>query len=194
MKAKFVSALFIVVLLSGVWVIAPTYAQQLPADYYCIGDNLAIDATGGRSAQVNVPSGSTLYISDTFTTIPGPGTFVVYTPVGSDIGNKITCRATGSGEETIPVPGCDVLMTIPKTAVVGLAIDNARLYWDPGYALEPPLVLELGKTAWVLGVDETLNYYRIIWVCNRLWVPIGTMGPNPDAVWMSHPLPTEIVD
>jgi hypothetical protein len=40
----------------------------------------------------------------------------------------------------------------------------------------------MGKTAWVLGVDESGVYYMILWGCQTLWVPVGVMGPDNDAV------------
>jgi hypothetical protein len=91
------------------------------------------------------------------------------------------------------VAGCDVLMGLPSTSVVGAFVSDALLYAEPGVSTYPELTLSAGKTAWVLGMDKTKQYYKILWVCDYLWVKVGTMGPNYDAVWQGRPLPTNIV-
>ena len=90
------------------------------------------------------------------------------------------------------IPGC--MLPIPSTAVGGSFVQNAETYWKPGEGINPPVVIEAGNTAHVLGVDATGAYYKIIWGCQYLWVPVGTMGPNFDDVWNGAPLPTEVVE
>jgi len=100
-------------------------------------------------------------------------------------------------EITVPAicgQGCDVLMPIPATAVVGAFMADALTYYEPGNLVQPETTILAGNTAWVLGVDETGAYYKILWVCQYLWVPVGTMGPNYDAVWNGTPLPTDVVE
>jgi hypothetical protein len=92
-----------------------------------------------------------------------------------------------------PTPGCDTLMPIPATAVVGSFVSEALLYAEPGVATYPELRLSAGKTAWVIGLDVTQQYYKIVWVCNLLWVKAETMGPNYDTVWNGKALPTDVV-
>ena len=91
------------------------------------------------------------------------------------------------------VPGCDAVMNIPDTAVVGTFVETVVADWAPGEVTAPSVTLEAGKTAWVLGVDESGAYYKIFWGCQTLWVPVGTIGPNHDDVWHGTPLPTEVV-
>ncbi len=95
---------------------------------------------------------------------------------------------------SVPPAGCDVLMNIPSTAVVGAFVANAPLYWEPDQLVQPYTEIAAGNTAWVLGVDESGEFYKIIWVCNLVWVPVGTMGPNYDAVWNGTPLPVGVVE
>ncbi len=90
--------------------------------------------------------------------------------------------------------GCPLMVNLPASAVVGAVVSDTRLFFEPGSAIEPELVLEAGKTAYVLGVDQTGAYYKIVWGCDYLWVPVGAMGPNPDSVWNSKPLPTGVVN
>jgi hypothetical protein len=89
-------------------------------------------------------------------------------------------------------PGCS--LPIPATAVVGAFLGNTPTYYAPGQLIVPPVVIEAGKTAWTLGVDETGAYRKIIWACQYLWVPEGSMGPNFDDVWNGKPLPMDMVE
>ena len=50
-----------------------------------------------------------------------------------------------------------------------------------------------GNTAIVIGLDASGAYWKIIWECGTLWVPVETMGPNYDAVWNGAPLPAGTV-
>ncbi len=93
-----------------------------------------------------------------------------------------------------PPAGCDVLMKIPSAAVVGAFVTNAPLYFEPGGLVQPYTEIAAGSTAWVLGQDASGAYYKIIWVCDYLWVPVSTLGPNYDALWNGTPLPAEVVE
>ncbi|MBN1963478.1 MAG: hypothetical protein JW910_02455 [Anaerolineae bacterium] len=90
--------------------------------------------------------------------------------------------------------GCDSFVNLPATAVGGAFVADAPTYWTPGELTDPLVTLEAGKTAWVLGLDATGSYYKILWQCVFLWVPAHTMGPNYDAVWNGTPLPTGVVE
>lgn len=95
----------------------------------------------------------------------------------------------------VAAPGCDTKIPIPDQSVVGSFLSDADAYWAPGKPTENPLVtIGEGNTAWVLGQDDTGQYYKIVWVCQYLWVQKSTMGPNFDAVWNGTPLPTTVVD
>ncbi len=85
-------------------------------------------------------------------------------------------------------------LPIPPQAVVGRVTQDTLVYWAPRESALVPIVLPAGKTAWVLGVDASGHYYKIIWADRYLWVPAETMGPNTDALWQGAPLPTEVVE
>ncbi len=91
------------------------------------------------------------------------------------------------------VAGCDVVIPLTADAVVGAFVADADAYWAPGKLTSPLVTITEGNTAWVLGVDATGQYYKIVWVCQYLWVQVGTMGPNFDKVWNGTPLPTTVV-
>ncbi|MCZ7541624.1 MAG: hypothetical protein M5U29_17265 [Anaerolineae bacterium] len=80
------------------------------------------------------------------------------------------------------LPGCDVLMSIPATAVGGTFVADAPVYWKPGELTNPLVTIKAGNSARVLGLDASGEYYKIIWVCNFLWVPRATLGPNYEGV------------
>jgi len=105
-----------------------------------------------------------------------------------------TYSVTFSGPTGVALPGCDVLMPIPATAVGGTFVADAPLYWAPGKLTSPLVTIAAGNSARVLGLDATGQYYKIIWVCDFLWVPKATLGPNYDAVWNGAPLPTGVVE
>ncbi|MBI5959157.1 MAG: hypothetical protein HY866_10505 [Chloroflexi bacterium] len=92
------------------------------------------------------------------------------------------------------VPGCDTKMALTSTSVVGAVVSDAVLYAQPGTSISPVITLPPGKTAWVLGLDPTGEYYKLVWACDYLWVQRGTMGPNYDGVWQGRPLPTDTVN
>jgi len=110
-----------------------------------------------------------------------------------DIQASCTPAPAPGPDPVAPVPGCDVRMGLPTTSVVGSFLSDALLYAEPGVSTSPALTLSAGKTAWVLGEDASGGYYKILWVCDYLWVKKGTLGPNPDAVWQGRPLPTNVV-
>ncbi len=91
-------------------------------------------------------------------------------------------------------PGCDLAIPIPSTAVVGAFVADAPTYYEPGKLTNPVVTIAAENTAWVLGVDASGMYYKIVWVCQYLWVPVSSMGPNYDAVWNGTPLPTGVVE
>jgi hypothetical protein len=93
-----------------------------------------------------------------------------------------------------PIPGCDTQIIMTENAVVGLFVQDAMTSWGPGADKSTTVTITAGNTAWVLGKDATGAYYKIVWGCQYLWVPVSTMGPNPDAVWNSAPLPTTVVE
>lgn len=101
---------------------------------------------------------------------------------------QFTCNADDLYD--ISTPGCDQYLNIPSNAVVGEFVTDAPVYWKPGESAKPPVTIEAGNTAWVLGTDASGAYYKIIWVCDQVYVPVNSMGPNNDAVWNGTPLPT----
>jgi hypothetical protein len=93
------------------------------------------------------------------------------------------------------IPGCDLLIPLPSTAVVGEFVSDAAAYWKPGQLItNPSITIQAGKTYYVIGQDESQQYYKVLLGCSFVWVLKPTVGPNNDAVWMGKPLPTDIVN
>jgi hypothetical protein len=128
---------------------------------------------------------------------PYPGTLVYTIPADVSGISEVWVGAVGGGATFAvsctyaapPGPGCDVQMPISDTSVVGTFVKTTPTYWTPGQPTSPLVTIPAGKTAWVLGTDPSGRYYEIVWVCNLLWVPVDTMGPNYDDVWKGRPLP-----
>jgi len=106
--------------------------------------------------------------------------------------------APGAGDEddepapVVVAPGCRPVY-LPEGAVVGTFLTDTVAHWAPGKVTEPNIVFNAGKTAWVLGVDESGEFYKLAYLCDYLWVPVEAMGPNYDEVWNGTPLPTTVV-
>ncbi|GAB4422474.1 MAG: hypothetical protein Kow00106_19610 [Anaerolineae bacterium] len=105
---------------------------------------------------------------------------------------EFTCD--GGGFQLFGVPGCDQFLPISASSVVGSFVADTPLYWAPGALTNPLITIPAGKTAWVLGTDASGQYYKIIWACSQVYVPVGSMGPNFDAVWNGRALPTSNAD
>jgi hypothetical protein len=131
------------------------------------------------------------------TSIPGTSTY--HFADGADL-NFVMWTADGLADWDVScVKGGvgalgDCAAALTDTSVVGAFVQDALVYADPGVPSSPAITLPAGKTTWVLGIDASGQYYKIRWACQYLWVQVGTMGPNFDAVWNGHPLPTEVVD
>ena len=125
-----------------------------------------------------------------------PITFQAISAAGNELPEEIGFEATGScdGLPTFgAIAGCEAALPLTTDSVVGAFVTDADLYWSPGKLTDPIATITAGNTAWVLGVDSTGSYYKIVWVCQLLWVPVSTMGPNFDKVWNGSPLPTAVV-
>jgi hypothetical protein len=125
-----------------------------------------------------------------------PITVRFVSPAGGKVGEQIVWEVTGecAGLPSIVVAGCDVQIPLTSTSVVGAFVADAPTSWTPGQLTDPLVTIPAGKTAWVLGQDASGQYYKIVWVCDLLWVKKSTMGPNYDAVWNGRPLPTGVVN
>jgi hypothetical protein len=149
------------------------YNQSVPA---AAGDTLIFEAT-------------LKYVG---TVVPGVGIYV-YRDGGLtfavDPYTAIDTSCAGPG-------GCSP--TIPSGSVVGQITSPTVAYWAPGleYPVQPDLVLGTTpdtKTWWVIGMDSTASWYKILVSCQYVWVPASSMGPNYDDVWQGEPLPTRVV-
>ena len=110
-----------------------------------------------------------------------------------DVSGTYPISAVGCPDHA-PLPGCDALLPIPETAVGGTFVADAPIYWTPGELTSPLVTIKAGNSARVLGLDASGEYYQIIWVCDFVWVPRATLGPNYDAVWNGAPLPTDVIE
>lgn len=87
----------------------------------------------------------------------------------------------------------DAETCVTPEPVGGAFVAWADFYYEPGQLIDPSIGVPAGKTAWVLGMDESGEYYQILWANTTVWVLAETMGPNYDEVWNGAPLPTDVV-
>jgi hypothetical protein len=195
----------------AVYFLGPVFASE---GYFTAGDVITISATYPPVTALLASPLRQSHFSFTLefdgavvASSPIPGTLVYPVPASRLTPDQLSWQSQELHAQEVPLvwdvscgwhdvgagPGCDALIHIPNTAVVGAFLGDAPIYWAPGKLTNPLLTIPAGSTAWVLGVDESGQYYQIIWVCDLVWVPVGTMGPNSDAVWLSRPLPTSVV-
>ncbi|MBN1680840.1 MAG: hypothetical protein JW966_11155 [Anaerolineae bacterium] len=91
--------------------------------------------------------------------------------------------------------GCDALGGEPGAVVGQVGVETIALWGPKADAVthNPVITLKPGQTLWVYGVDSTGMFQKVSLGCTYLWVPVGTMGPNPDAVWNNAGMPGRIV-
>ncbi|MBL8133791.1 MAG: hypothetical protein JNL42_18155 [Anaerolineae bacterium] len=92
----------------------------------------------------------------------------------------------GSGAAT--ATGCS--LTLPSGSVVGEAPLGAQIYYAPGQVTS--MTLNPG-TYWVIGMDASGAYYKIVLACQYVWVPVASMQPSYQAPQNGAPLPTRVV-
>ena len=102
--------------------------------------------------------------------------------------------APSAGTVPANVPGCDMLTALPDDAAVGVFLAETGILWGPGADMATGLTMPAGKTAWVLGMDESGQFYKFVFSCSYLWAPVRAMGINHDDVWNGAPLPVTVVE
>ncbi len=98
-----------------------------------------------------------------------------------------TCSSAASGN------GRD-MVEIPAGAVVGTFTD-----WTPLYYMSHPdapsnFQMQPGQSLWVVGIDESGAFYKVLLSGDWYWVPAANIGPTYDDVWHGTPLPTTVVE
>ena len=138
-----------------------------------------------------------LCVDSECTSTPLPGLLSYTFSENVTVGNLIWSLNAGFADWAVSclAPGCDTYVSLTPNAVVGRFTADAPTYWAPGKLVVPLTTISAGKTAWVLGMDASGGYYKIVWACDTLWVPANTVGPNvDDPVWQGAPLPTDVVE
>ncbi|MFN8528465.1 MAG: hypothetical protein U0670_07630 [Anaerolineae bacterium] len=82
-------------------------------------------------------------------------------------------------------------LAIPAGSVVGALPNATQAYYAPGQAANG-VIINAG-TYWVIGQDESHQFYKILLGCQFLWVPVNSMEPSHQAPWTGQALPTTVV-
>ncbi len=185
--------------------------QHVPLDHdlCCAAGRVPFVFATGLPAAITVTGslGGTQVFSDTVASVALGGKWYEGTAVINTRVDQVVVQVLGeidlsidnlstseTAAEAEALPGCDVLLPIPATAVGGTFVADAPVYWAPGKLTNPLVTIAAGNSARVIGLDSTGEYYQIIWVCDYVWVPKATLGPNYDAVWNGAPLPTAVME
>lgn len=137
------------------------------------------------------PGGVFAFVAST-TTFNGGGAWI---PAATNFGIEIDADVEGAepaDADAEPVPGCDVRITIPATAVGATMTADTPVYWTPGGMTDE--VFPAGLNVRAIGVDASGAYTKVLYVCGYYWVPTGVIGPNYESPWNGAPLPTDVVD
>ncbi len=84
------------------------------------------------------------------------------------------------------------MIPLPLNAAVGTIIEPTEAMWAPMEDAYTDVILYPGMKLWVLGQDESGQYYKVALSGVILWVKVEAMGPNYDDTWQGHPLPTDV--
>ncbi len=141
------------------------------------------------------------YLGDVGSSVSQPFSFYVpgghsfYIVVNSNFGladPTLPCTFSFTSGPLAFKPGPD-MVPIPEHAVVGLVLADTPVYARPEAGAATDTIIVADKTLWVFGVDSSGQYYQVMMAGKFFWLPVSAMGPNPDAVWNSRPLPTVVV-
>jgi len=110
--------------------------------------------------------------------------------------NNFTLTVLTSGTAAAPaapgIPGADMI-TIPSGSVVGTFLVDTPLYYAPNAGAASSITMQAGKTLWVFGMSKAGDFYQVVLAGQKLWVPVGVIGPTAAAPWYGKPLPTTVV-
>ena len=126
--------------------------------------------------------------------VDGGSNALISNSLNSNLIGRYLFQVRGGQVQDVPVSAVSIpcLANPTATSVVGNSPFRTQAYYEPGN-LAPGVFVNPGDY-WVLGVDESGEYYKIIIACQYLWLPVGVMQPNYDSVWQGRPLPTDVVD
>ncbi|HML23143.1 MAG TPA: hypothetical protein PKD09_15930 [Aggregatilinea sp.] len=113
--------------------------------------------------------------------------------VGSTLLDQVTVTYKPCEEPEAPRPGPD--MVDLTGAIMGMIASDTPVYYAPNLEalVYPTTALQQGKTVWVLGMDESHEWYKIQLGANALWVPASTVITDGEPLWNNAPLPETIV-
>ena len=93
----------------------------------------------------------------------------------------------------LPVCPMGVEMFDYSDSVQGSFVANTQLLGMPDASSGINVVMQIGKTVWVHGVDATGSFFKISVGGAFAWVPVSSLQPNYDEVWNGAPLVVPVV-
>jgi len=145
--------------------------------------------------QAATAAGQSLTVSYTLDAVPGevvPGVSVYIEVDGNevfaqDFYEEIVQTCDPTAITTDAPANC---VGIPDTATGAIVTQTTRFYWatDLEKFSQGGETLNPGDAVIVTGIDPAGEFYRIVFACGAYWVPVASLAPNPDAIWLGRPL------
>jgi len=85
------------------------------------------------------------------------------------------------------------MIVIPAQATMGTFLADTPLYYAPSLDAVSTITMKAGKSLWVYGLCADGDFFQVVLAGQKLWVPVGTIGPTAAAPWNSQPLPATTV-
>jgi hypothetical protein len=189
---------------ADIYVGFPVYEYNLPASGAVIsqyeinngvssykGDITGLSGSGSGSETIDTDVSGTNPLTYSFQRDTMVNGLLVYrstlTYTCGTVGRVLTWNATITNQSF----GSGVCPDIPGGSVVGAMPAQTQAFYEPGN-ISPNIFINPG-TYWVIGEDDSGQYYKIMLACQFLWVPIDSMQSSYQAPWSGQPLPTRVV-
>ena len=101
-------------------------------------------------------------------------------------------RGPSTVESATDAPGPEMVF-MPAWRVMGQFSMATELLYAPDPNAGTGIIMDAGKTLWVLGLDASGNYREVVLTGKYLWVPVASMQPVEAWPWLGRGLPGEVV-
>ncbi|WP_162909517.1 hypothetical protein [Aggregatilinea lenta] len=100
---------------------------------------------------------------------------------------------SSSNSSGVNRPGPD-MVDMPEWSVMGQFNTATPLLYLPDVQARTSMTIDAGKTLWVLGKDDSGDFYEVVLSGVYLWAPVSSLQPVASAPWNGRALPGEVVN
>lgn len=131
-----------------------------------------------------------------------PITFEWVSAAGNGLPEQVAFSASGTcddlnedeGEHSPAQPPAAEGEPLPASAVVARFVTDTPLYFAPSEGSTTEAIMRIDQTAWTLGIDESGEFYKVLFANQTYWVPVASLGTSSDALFAGLALPTNVVE